>query len=555
MPDLLFINKGAKSASPLRNTDAEKISINTHVQRGRKKVRRDQKPILLSEQRQKLLEFRLREIATFASTDGEDEGDQVSFADSSDQGYESFDSLADERTSTTWISSSDRDGDELDQRVEKSRLNAIRSWHLQQQRKRFLDRAICCKDEAVDPFDRSCIKVDSEVHNLLQFYQKVFHPNTWHTEAHKQPGTLGKYKYARGASDIVQGCFEDEMNMYCVLASMASVLQVFEKVKIRRTVNYYMSRALTATRAKIKTHQQATGIAAIVNTRMILNSFYLGVAEWYRLELDDAFIHIQAVKHMVDVIGGMNSIDGQLREHFALGDTYLAAERLAKPVFNAADFDPGPNPAISTWSRSPGLAGRKARTELLHGAHQDIVTGDLRRIVEDLDDYIGVLILSQQNSDFLPETPHWIHARDLATRNRLLALDVADVRTEALRIALILWELVVMTVSPSKRTVKLMAPKLQRVLLRINAQNWIGHESLLCWIVSIGSMSAAAGSGTEVWFTNELVRLPMTYWSDRLTLDESALRSLARRFFYLESVQEPILKALALRIATISSPD
>jgi hypothetical protein len=552
MSDLLFINKDAKSPSIRRHTAAEKFSINAHVQRGRKHVRRDQMPIRLNDQRQRLLEFRLSETAASAGPVGEDEDGQELLADLPDEGYESFEGPTDERTLTLESSSNlrNREGNKQDRRVENSRLNASRSWHLHQQRRQFLDRAICLKDEAVDPFDRSCIKVDSEVHSLLQFYLRVFHPNTWHTEAHKQSRSLGKYKYARGAHDIVQGCFEDEMNMYCVLASMASFLQVFEHVQIHRNVNYYMSRALTATRQKIEDHQQTTGIAAIVNPRMILNSFYLGVAEWYRLELDASFIHIQAVKQMVNCLGGMKCIDGQMREAFALGDTYLAAERLAKPVFDPADFDPGLDTAISTWSRRFGLAGRKKRTELLHGAHQQIVPQDLRQIIEDLDDYIAVLILSQQYSDFPTETPHWIHTRDLATRNRLLALDVADVRTEALRVALIMWELTVMTVSARKRTVKLMAPKLKGILLKTKLQDWIGHEPVLCWIFSVGSMSAAAYSDTEAWFTNELVRLPTTCWNNHLTPDESAIRSLASRFFYLESVQEPILKDLMLRIAT-----
>lgn len=552
MPPLLFINKDAKSTSLRRNTEAERISINAHVQRGRKHVRRDQMPILLSEQRPKLLEFRLIETATSPSTDI-DEGGQGSFADLSDEGYESLESPTDEHKPTRASSLRNRNGDDLNQHGQNSRLNTIRNWHLSRQRKQFLDRAICSKDEAVDPFDRSCVKVDSEVHTLLQFYLRVFHPNTWHIEAHKQSTVLAKYKYAGGAQDIVRGCFEDEMNMYCVLASMASFLQVFQQVSMSRNVNFYMSRALAATREKIKTHQQATGTAAIVNTRMILNSFYLGVAEWYRFELGASLIHIQAVKQMVDCLGGMKCIDGQLREHLALGDTYLAAERLAKPLFDAADFDPGLNPAIHIWSRRPGVAVRKACTELLHRAHQEIVPEDLRQIIEDLDDCIAVLILSQQHSDFPPETPHWIYARDLAARNRLLALDVADGRTEALRVALIMWELMVMTVSAGKRTVKLMSPKLKGILLNINARDWTGHESVLCWILSIGSMSAAAGSDTEAWFTTELMRLPVIFWSDRLTSHESALRSLGCRFFYLESVQAPILKGLALRIAPAAS--
>jgi len=424
--------------------------------------------------------------------------------------------------------------------------------HQLQHQQRSIVRTICGKNQATDPFNTSCIKVDKEIHALLQSYTIIFHPNIWHTEAQTQQAK-GRYTFATSAKDIVRDCLHDEMNMYCVLALMASQRQVFEKCNLRRDVSYYMTSALATTRKRIECHQQATGNAAIINGKMIMNMFYLGAAEWYRRELDASLVHFRAVKQMVDRVGGLKSLDGQLREMIALGDSYLAAERLAAPLFDAFDFDPGKNAMISTWRHNHEIGddGGLERQitalgyELTRWIHRDIVSDELQQIVEDMAEFISVFVLSRQQHDFPPGTAHWIFLRNLAVRNRLLAMNDADARAYALRVALIMWELMVMTASPRKRTIKLLAPKLKGILCSISSKDWSGHESVRCWILTIGSMSAVVGSEVESWFVEEIVTLMTSGWNDYDLKNEDELIRFSKQFFYLESIQAPMARGLA----------
>jgi hypothetical protein len=49
---------------------------------------------------------------------------------------------------------------------------------------------------------------------------------------------------------------------------------------------------------------------------------------------------LQAVKYLVDLVGGLGSLYEHMRETFILGDVYLGAERLSAPLF-PLDWDSG----------------------------------------------------------------------------------------------------------------------------------------------------------------------------------------------------------------------
>jgi len=398
----------------------------------------------------------------------------------------------------------------------------------------------------VDPFDVTCIKVDATVHQLLQYFLTVSHPNTWHTE--QVPRKNLRYTFRSDAMTIIQGCLHDEMNMYCLLASMASQMTFLDCVNLQQDERYFIHNAIVATQKHFQGHP-------VITTRLVFNVFHLGVAEWYRFNVDAAYVHLKAAKAMIDQLGGLKQIDKPLVEMIILGDGYVAAERLTAPVFSADDFDPGGDEIViqqGLRSIKTILSGRShIAAGLLASSQQDVVQANMRWIIMDLAVCLSLLkdhLAGRRDIASSPNTLHWLHLRNLAIRHRLLAMDVQDARADALRIALVMWTLMAFTVTGLKRSVKTMVSKLRQVLLPIPDERWEGHKEVRLWILVIGAISATEASWDQSWFWEEITELPVADLRDA-ALTESALIHLCDQFFYLESVQKSMLQNLSQNLS------
>ncbi|EXJ85858.1 hypothetical protein A1O1_06227 [Capronia coronata CBS 617.96] len=398
-------------------------------------------------------------------------------------------------------------------------------------------------EESFDPFDVTCITVDAAVHSLLQYFLRVHHPNIWHIE--RAVRLDHQYTFRSDAMSIVQGCLHDQYNMYALLASMASYMTYIDGIPSPADGTYYIHKALKASQEYVHSRQPITG-------RMVFNIFNLGCAEWYRYNVDAAYVHLKAAKSMVDSMGGLKILDGPLIDLLLTGDGYVAAELRAKPLWSASDFEPGDDHPMTTYGiceLRKLLSGRvKIAAGLLTPTQQDIVPADLRWIILDLAVALSVLRASQSSDRAADKPPsdslHWVHIRTLTIRHRLLSMQLDDPRSGALRTALVLWIFLIFTVSGRKRSIKIIAPFLRETLLSIADELWAGHEEVQLWILSVGSFCAAPDSEDHRWFVDEVANRLTGALDDLDTISE-LLRAQSQKFFYLEPAQSSVLQTLA----------
>ncbi|EXJ85107.1 hypothetical protein A1O3_05782 [Capronia epimyces CBS 606.96] len=526
-PKFLFINKHPQSDSLSHSNKQERISIHSHVQKGRRYKKADHR--IGHDTRLPLLQ-----LQPARRPRGESGGDALVTSDQ----------CPIERTSRDQMPDSSRQP--LSPQAAGLR-DAISS--LGSSSNRSTPQSIpvfpASAEESFDPFDVTCIRVDGAVHSLLQYFLLVQHPGCWHIERASRPDH--KYVFQFDAMSVIQGCLHDEYNMYALLASMASFMTYLDEIPPSRDGSYYIHKALKASQEYVHSHQPITG-------RMIFNVFHLGCAEWYRYNGHAAYVHLKAAKKLVDAMGGLKAMDGPLVDLLLSGDQYVAAELRQKPLWSPTDFESGdshPMTAHGLCELQKLLSGKvKTAAGLLTSTQQEIVPTGLRWIILDLAVVLSVLRSSQSPDMALGKLPadgiHWVHIRTLAIRHRLLSMDLSDPRSGAIRTAIVLWIFRIFTISGRKRSIKIIAPFLREMLLTIVDHLWDGHEEVRLWILTVGALSASSGSDCHDWFVGELRRC-LTSTLDNPDPDTifDALILLSERFFYLALEEASTLRSLA----------
>jgi hypothetical protein len=279
----------------------------------------------------------------------------------------------------------------------------------------------------------------------------------------------------------------------------------------------------------------------------------MAVVDFYRFELESSLIHLRAVQHLVAEFGGWQNIDPSLKEWIVIGDGYVAAELLQKPVFPASIFDPGRIDSLSEASTSKNMA----ETGFLEDKYCDIFSAQMREILLDLSEchdtmqhHVGPTGDSGQASSM--STLHWLLLRVAAIRHRLLSLDAENDVSDAIRISLIMWLFLVMTVTGRRRTVKVLVAKLQNVLHRTRPEAWLGYEDALLWLLLLGAMCIEGGG--RGWFLTQIRDQTRTRsLPPNTSFDEDDVVTFLKEFFYLDKVQRPILRAVVLQLRHSSS--
>lgn len=397
------------------------------------------------------------------------------------------------------------------------------------------------ENRVIDPFAVTCVTIGREAHQLLQYFLRVSHPRTWHTEARAFPDR--SYTFKSSAFSLVQGCIENEMNMYTMLASMASQLAYFEQIVEPPEPSLLIQKALLATQKHIRTCRE-------VDERMIFDIHQLGVAEFYRFDVNAALVHLRAVKALIDQRGGLRFIDPSLMEWIVIGDGYVAAELLIKPLFPADDFDPGDVDRTLFQESTGKVVGTGSK--LLALAHRGVMPVCLRQVLIDLIACAEHIHHQFSSKQVIPsDRLHWLHLRTTAIRHRLLALDLRDVRAHAIRLTLIIWVFMVMTITGRRRTMQVISSKLRDVLDAAGSHSWAEHEEIYRWVLVTGATASAERTTERAWFTThilELRRSSRAPGSPSTSFEAGLLAEWISDFFFVEEVQGPMLHELVKQL-------
>ena len=402
---------------------------------------------------------------------------------------------------------------------------------------RLFPRSIGFSGESIDPFNVTTAKLDTSVLQLLHYYVHVLVPSKWHVDSQSNQKLARIDAASRG---VIKGCLTDELHMYSLLASMASRMQNLEHWSAAPRTDLYIHKALVALRRYIDTKP------AHIETQVFYDMFFLCTAEAYRYNLEASMTHLRAIARLVEVEGGLNQLENHmLLETLVQGDIMLAVEQLSQPVFPLT-WDPGSFPhgrweVIKTITPLQGL-GRA----ILEDA---TLLPTLRTIIHDV-------IQCAQVAQYVwthPRSPksdlEWIFLRYLAILHRLLTHKCPSWETEAFRIALIMWLMIVMTSLGIRRSVKRIVPQMKLALLASEREVEKQKDSkerigVVLWILTVGSV-ASAGTLDEQWFVSRLVKA-----ADQLHLWGMAqMRRFLSGYFFLDSAQSASLSILVEKLA------
>lgn len=317
----------------------------------------------------------------------------------------------------------------------------------------------------------------------------------------------------------------------------------FEKIPLgRHGTSAFIHKALVALRKYLETRP------GVVEHRVIHDMYFLCLAEAYRFNEAGYMVHLRAVKYLVDLVGGLKSLDQHMKETLILGDVYLGAERLSAPLF-PLDWDPG-KLAPKKWEK---VVVDTALMQLGRGIlclpDDSVVTSELRGIVNDMIQCVRVAQYTWTHAKLQVEYGHWVFLRNLAIIHRLASLkfdlDKDFWRAEVLRIGLIQWVMLCMTELGPPRSVKVIAPHLKKALekCRLKQESWSSHAGILTWILIVGA-TTSFGLPEEKFFISQLAAVTGII----RVRNEQQLHELSQRYLYLERLQRKSLAILAKKL-------
>ncbi|KIW32986.1 uncharacterized protein PV07_04491 [Cladophialophora immunda] len=416
-----------------------------------------------------------------------------------------------------------------------------------------------------DPFGSASVKIDNAVAGLLHYYVYFYHPALWPNEMTVL--RQGVYTFKSAVDCIMRTVVEDRLTMYCLLSAAACRLQFIDRLPCTLVVGkdgHYMRNALQLLRSRIDTRSFQTSEQL---RQLLICIMFLTSAECYRDDVSAAKTHLQAAVGLLERNGGLMAIqDENLRGQLAMADLYLACVKL-RPCLFAWDYDPGPASILGLKEHELSPAQSESRAISLFNRDTSIVPVELRAVVEQLVESYGVksrLLTSSMSAARALQVTHWITTRNMAIRNKMLALTTRDPRIHALRTAIIMWTLLAMNVTGRAKTVKVMAPMLKEILAQTQTtpDGWVGSEDIRLWILVVGFSCAAEGSDVAEWFAEQCSFAsswclgstePTLCWNDDDDDDSLLAERLetfqCRGFFFDVLVQRPRTRRLAQAIS------
>lgn len=511
--ELLWVYKTPKSAVLSRSSQDEAASINSHAQRWQKRTRRTPKD-------------GPREARQTSGTSRIHIPARVSGSDTS-QSLSSYlkDSLP--HTGPTTPSCQPDDADEPTQEISH------------------IPRQLCLEGTAIDPFQSSIIKMDYQSTLLLQYYISTVFPPLWRRMASVRSLPKEPREFQMACRETVQQHLSSKLHIITLLAAMASRMEHLDKRSVQSGSNSFINRAIVAVREHLSKLR-------VISVDEIWDVWNLWRAELIRGNYFAAETHLQALKTMTDQIGGLEALDtvnSWMMESLVVGDLFMAMETLARPIFPCT-WDPGKaaTRGFENFYSDASLA-RLGFGMLLHAKCQ-IVNVELYAIVQDIIECIHMLFHSWNDSSMEVKALKWEYRRKLAIRHRLSCLNPGDARSESLRIALLVWSVLVLNLGSDyglRRTVKVTAPRLRDALMkaRVDFLPWNEHSGILAWILTVGAMALEGEAGQD-WFIEHLGIL-LSYAGIR---SEAEFVGVLEGSLYVHKVQHSALKKITARLET-----
>ena len=394
----------------------------------------------------------------------------------------------------------------------------------------------------IDPFQTAVIHMDHQANVLLQYYAVKVYPPIWQSIARVR--NLQPHRFELATREVIQDHFCNELHITCLLAAMASRMEHLDKCHVQLGSSAFITKAITAVREHLATNPEVT-------TNSLLDVFCLFRAEIYRFNYLAAWTHMKAARDMTEQLGGLEGlekIDRNTMESLIVADLFLAVEFSSPPLFQCS-YDPGTADSlrVTICELDPALVN--LGSGLLSHVRCSVVNETLQSHVKDMVECAKLFYADKISSD--ANVVGWSTRRRLAIRHRLCSYSEEDPRSEALRIALLIWAVDVLTLGSqygALRTIRVVAPRLRCTLERAREEysSWTGHTEVLLWILTVGAM-ALDGGKDQVWFIEQIVTLT----SYAKVPDGAHIQALLERSLYIHKVQHESLKKITDKVVAM----
>lgn len=395
----------------------------------------------------------------------------------------------------------------------------------------------------VDPFDSACVPLTAHIHRHIQYYLTVSHPRIWQNESQVFNGA---YQFKEAAWDRITHCLTSQLSMAAMLASSAAQMQFIEQIPPIQDARVLIHKAILVACTYVR---ELAGEERI-DDDLIYDINALANAEFFAFDIKAARVHLRFVRQLIDQTGGLGRLNPFMKEWFLAGDENVAAEVGERPYFHFSEYDPGPLP--EGWRTQNAEGGRlevfvKGCHIFMSSKTLETVVLDLVECVQEMKSKLG-LVTKESHSITASsyEKARWLHLRTMAARSRLLHLESRTWREEITRLALLAWAYMTMTVTGRRRTMKVMASRLQAVMSVATTIRWKTNDALLLWILIVGGCASEGNPDQQAWFFEKAVIVFHLQRGPRRVdiLTESAVVEILDRFLYVEEVQRPMVHDL-----------
>lgn len=523
-PKLLWVHKTAESEHMSRSAPAEASLINSHAQRWERKVRSSQR--------------RRTQTRHWSSSELQWRS----------PGQPTISDITQTPSPIAAVSDSQEDGVASgyvpDPSITVTRSGSPHKIAEASQQALKIPRQLCKEGTAIDPFQTAIVNLDHQAHILLQYYVLTVFPPIWQTIAKVR--FLQPHHFQLAAREVVQDHISSEVQIVTLLASMASRMEHLDRRKVQFGSSSFINKAIGALRKHLST-------LPAVRPEDIAMVLHLWRAEIYRSNYMAAWTHLRGMKDMTDQLGGLPGLEKLspgLMESLIVGDLFMAIELAIPPVFPCT-WSPGRASAYGFENIDKDGSFANMGSGLLCGPQCAVVTAVLSEIIEETVECAKVMFsVWDESTD--PRALRFGFRLNMAIRHRLSSFHELDIRAEALRIALLVWAVMVLNLGSNyafRRTIKVATPRLKDTILKARAEylSWNGHAKILMWMLVVGAM-ALEGEPEQYWFIQQLVSL-MTYTHVENTTE---LRAVLDRSLYVHTRQCISLKKLFDKLAAMA---
>jgi hypothetical protein len=271
---------------------------------------------------------------------------------------------------------------------------------------------------ATDCFDSRCIPIDRNVHAILEYYIAFALVSTSSTSLQqpspKDTPTVQKVAYVNA---IIQGCLENHLHMYSLLAATASRMRKISRIATAtdQLCQFYLQKALQSLRMVL----DADGEAVTKNSQTIFDIYMLSVCGWYSESHAESRVHFDVLKHVWNSLVPERSIlDCLLHEFLSYNQIYVEIDVNSPSASDAEESRVLDKIQPSCLTKT---TGERCCTALSSALEQMFCSSDLKALVPELAQVLRVyphLTRLQTDSDNVEKD--WVLSKSRSLVVRLL---------------------------------------------------------------------------------------------------------------------------------------